>query len=217
MLKNCIKNTLKRRHDLQTLYQIANLTGPRHENLVSEYQNYIEHCRAGSNPCNITIHIVFISRHKLLPLHFHTYTHINKMPVTLPLKFNAGKVLYDEDTNECTPAQTPGEIIIEHSPEGEGCYSFTWRPRGKDQNVEGDELFVFQGDVVWKKINSCKSGRVYMFAFLSSGAKHFFWMQDPNGFATEDTDDEALLSKDSPRDLELAAMIKEVFSDGQDE
>lgn len=101
------------------------------------------------------------------------------MPVSLPLRFNAGQVSFNEALQKYIPLPTPGEIIVDNSPEGDGCYSFVWRPRDST-SAETEELLVFQGDVVWQKINSCTSGRVYMLAFLSSGAKHLYWMQDVN-------------------------------------
>lgn len=127
--------------------------------------------------------------------------------VTLPLKFNAGKVEYNEDTDFYTPLATPGEIIVDHSPEGEGCYSFTWKPRNNTSTIT-DELLVFEGDVIWQKINSCKSGRVYMLAFLSSGAKNLYWMQDINDDNAGEDDDDELLSKDSKKDLEIAEKLR---------
>ena len=128
------------------------------------------------------------------------------MTMTLPLKFNAGKVDYNEDTGVYTPLNGPGEIVVDHSPEGEGCYSFTWRPRQSTSST-ADELLVFEGDVVWQKINSCKSGRVYMLAFLSSGAKNLYWMQDVNDDGAGE-DDEDLLSRDSKQDLEIASKLR---------
>ena len=137
------------------------------------------------------------------------------MTVTLPLRFNAGKVDYDEDKQVYTPLPTPGEIIIDHSPEGEGCYSFVWRPRGQStgQPESAFELFVFQSDVVWKRINSCTTGRVYMLGFYSSGAKHRFWMQDLNDEGAIENDDEEALKAASAKDIEIEKQIQEVFSD----
>ncbi|KAG0683684.1 hypothetical protein C6P40_000791 [Pichia californica] len=129
------------------------------------------------------------------------------MTITLPLKFNAGKVEYNEKLDAYVPLPTPGEIIVDHSSEGEGCYSFTWKPRNND-SVIIDELLVFEGDVVWQKINSCKSGRVYMLAFLSSGAKSMYWMQDVNDDGAGEDDDDELLFKDSKKDLEIAAKLR---------
>lgn len=133
------------------------------------------------------------------------------MSVSLPLKFNAGKVEYNEDTGVYTPLPGLGEIEIDHSPEGEGCYSFVWKPRNSTSSA-ADELLVFEGDVIWQKINSCQSGRVWMLAFLSSGAKMMYWMQDVNDEGAGEDDDE-LLFKDSKKDLEIASKIRSILCD----
>lgn len=136
------------------------------------------------------------------------YPQTTKMPVSLPLRFNAGQVSFNEALQKYIPLPTPGEIIVDNSPEGDGCYSFVWRPRDST-SAETEELLVFQGDVIWQKINSCTSGRVYMLAFLSSGAKHLYWMQDVNDEgAMEDGDP---LSADSKKDLEIASQMREVL------
>lgn len=131
---------------------------------------------------------------------------------SLPLKFNAGKVAYDAEADQYIPAKTPGQIIIDQSPEGEGCFSFTWKPKSStSQDIE--ELLVFQGDVIWKKVNSCTSGRVYMLAFLSSGAKHLYWMQDVNDVGAGEDDSDEVLSTDSKNDIEVSSQIRTLLCD----
>lgn len=132
------------------------------------------------------------------------------MTVTLPLNFNAGKVDYNEETGIYTPLACPGEIVVDNSLEGEGCYSFVWRPRSSSSE-KIEELLVFEGDVVWQKINSCTSGRVYMLAFLSSGAKNLFWMQDVNDEGAGEDDDEETISKDSKKDIEISNKLRELL------
>lgn len=129
------------------------------------------------------------------------------MTINLPLRVNAGKVVFNEATETYTPLAGPGEIVVDHSPEGEGCYSFSWKPRNSTA-ADCDELLVFEGDVVWQKVNSCTSGRVYMLAFLSSGAKHLYWMQDVNDQGAGEDDDDEALSTASKRDLEVEAQMK---------
>lgn len=46
-----------------------------------------------------------------------------------------------------------------------------------------------------------------MLAFLSSGAKNLYWMQDVNDDGAGE-DDEDLLSKDSKQDLEIASKLR---------
>lgn len=129
------------------------------------------------------------------------------------LKFSAGRCEYDENTKIYTPLETPGEIIIEDSEEGEGCYNWIWKPRLSSSHDQPDELLIFSTDVVWRRINSCTSGRVYMLGFLSSGAKHLYWMQDVNDDKAGDNDDDEVLSKESVKDKSISEKIKKLLGD----
>ncbi|GME73472.1 unnamed protein product [Ambrosiozyma monospora] len=145
--------------------------------------------------------------------------------VTLPLKFKAGRVNYNEQTNVYTPSPIKGEITIKPSDEaeGEGFYNFTWAPRESvntasstpgvtEADSEPEELLVIAGDVTWKRVKSCKTGRVYMLTFISSGAKNLFWLQEPNGEDEEDNNG-AGLSKESARDKEIFDEITKLFAE----
>ncbi|AOW26098.1 26S proteasome regulatory subunit N13 [Candida albicans P60002] len=99
------------------------------------------------------------------------------------LKFHAGKVQYDEETNRCTPLQHKGVISIKPSAEEPDFLDFTWTPK-QDQtqatpgNIEKDEFLLIPGDVTIKHMKSCNTGRVFALTFLSSGAKYLYWLQD---------------------------------------
>lgn len=126
----------------------------------------------------------------------------------LPIKFKAGRVTYDEETNSCTPSPIKGEITIKESEEGPGFYSFAWQSRDKTagSNNTAEDFLLIAGDVTWKKVKSCKTGRVYMLTFLSSGAKHLFWMQN----VSEDEDD---LSKDTDKDIKINESIHQILDE----
>ncbi|QPG76382.1 hypothetical protein FOA43_003771 [Brettanomyces nanus] len=133
------------------------------------------------------------------------------MTLSLPIKFKAGRVECKENTGIYTPNPIKGEIGLKASEEGEGFYSFTWSPRDKTvTGVENDELLVIAGDVTWRRVKSCTTGRVYMLLFLSSGAKYMYWMQDPN-------DDEDDLSKETEKDEQLFNKINELFQPSGDD
>ena len=99
------------------------------------------------------------------------------------LKFHAGKVQYDEETNRCTPLQHKGVISIKPSSEEPEFLDFTWTPKqdltqATPGNIEKDEFLLIPGDVTIKHIKSCNTGRVFALTFLSSGAKYLYWLQD---------------------------------------
>jgi len=99
------------------------------------------------------------------------------------IKFNAGKVKYDEDTRKCTPLPVSGMIQISPSIDDPEFLSFTWTPKlDSTSNVAGtvekDELLLIPGDVSFKQVKSCTTGRVFKLTFLSSGASHLYWLQD---------------------------------------
>lgn len=61
---------------------------------------------------------------------------------------------------------------------------FCWKDRTSG-TVE-DDLIIFPDDCEFKKVEQCKTGRVYLLRFKSSNRKLFFWMQEPK----TDKDDE---------------------------
>ena len=132
------------------------------------------------------------------------------------LKFHAGKVQYNEDTNRCTPLPYEGVISIKPSAEEPDFLDFTWTPKLTDQTlhingsqpVEKDELLLIPGDVTIKTIKSCNTGRVFAFTFLSSGAKYLYWLQDVG-----DVDD---LGKLTEKDNKLIQLISSLISLDED-
>lgn len=129
------------------------------------------------------------------------------------LRIHAGKVQYDENTKECTPLPTKGVIMMRPSREEVGFFNFKWSPRSSTSNVESDRLLIIPGDVTFKHVKSCKTGRVVALTFLSSGAKHLYWLQDVG----EGTDDEEELSKLTEKDQYLINSINEMIQSQEDE
>lgn len=123
------------------------------------------------------------------------------------VKFNAGKVQYDETTHKCTPLPHKGVISIKVNSDEEGFYDFTWTP--KSSNGERDELLIIPGDVSFKPVKSCTTGRVVALTFLSSGAKNLYWFQDVG-------DDEQLNSF-TTKDNEIIRKINELIAVGDDD
>ncbi|GMM35968.1 proteasome regulatory particle lid subunit [Saccharomycopsis crataegensis] len=126
------------------------------------------------------------------------------------LKFKAGKVDYNEETHKCTPKPLKGEVTIKKVEDDESFYDFSWESREKTaagvaHNPDEDELLIIPGDVTWKHVKSCTTGRVFCLNF-TSGAKSFYWMQDKN----DNEDDPSELSA---KDKEIAAKIQKLISD----
>ncbi|CAK9438512.1 uncharacterized protein LODBEIA_P27360 [Lodderomyces beijingensis] len=145
------------------------------------------------------------------------------------LKFHAGKIQYDEETNRCTPLPYKGVISIKPSAEEPDFLDFTWTPK-QDQTqqlnqasssnmdgsalngstpIEKDELLLIPGDVTIKIIKSCNTGRVFAFTFMSSGAKYLYWLQDVG-----DIDN---LNKFTDKDNKLIQQISELVTANDDE
>jgi 26S proteasome regulatory subunit N13 len=55
---------------------------------------------------------------------------------TKTIKFNAGKVQYDEETKRCTPLPHKGLVVIKPSSEDPDFFSFNWSPKA-DTTVGG--------------------------------------------------------------------------------
>lgn len=93
------------------------------------------------------------------------------------IKFNAGKVQYDEETKKCTPLPHKGQVVIKPLEE-EGCFDFRWSPKGNLGNVEVDERLIIPGDMTFKQVKLCNTGRVIALTFVSSGDRSLYWLQD---------------------------------------
>lgn len=130
--------------------------------------------------------------------------------VSSTIKFNAGKVQYDEETKKCTPLPHKGVITIKPNADDEDFYDFTWSPKSSNSgNVEKDELLIIPGDVSFKKVESCKTGRVLALTFLSSGAKNLYWLQDLG--------DDDKLDKLTDKDQEIIDRVNALVAPGGDE
>lgn len=127
--------------------------------------------------------------------------------MTKTIKFNAGKVEYNEQDHSCTPLAHKGTITIKPSSDDPDFLFFTWTPKADVVgNVEGDELLLIPGDVSFKHVKSCDTGRVFKLTFLSSGASHLYWFQDVG-----DLDNLGKLTKEDER---IMGEIEEAISFG---
>lgn len=127
------------------------------------------------------------------------------------IKFRAGKVNYDVQSHTATPEPTQGVVTIKPSDDDEetGFYTFEWAPKDNVVNLEKDELLIVAGDATWTHIKECKTGRVFALEFLSSGVRHFFWMQETN----ENEDDPSELSK---KDIEVTQKIQKLLEEEEE-
>ena len=131
---------------------------------------------------------------------------------TKTIKFNAGKVQYDEETKRCTPLPHKGLVVIKPSSEDPDFFSFNWSPKADATvggTVEKDELLLIPGDVTFKHIQSCNTGRVFALSFLSSQAKHLYWLQDVG-----DIDEPNMLTA---KDTNIVEQVKELITIKDDE
>lgn len=124
------------------------------------------------------------------------------------LRFKAGKADYDEETHKVTPRAVKGELIFKPTDEEEFMYQASWVAREKTAGApdpDDSEIMIIPGDVVWKHVKLCKTGRVFCLHF-SSGNKMFFWMQEKN----DNEEDPSELSK---KDKEICARLDEIMDE----
>ena len=129
--------------------------------------------------------------------------------MTSTLKFNAGKVLYDEESKKCTPLPHKGTITIEPNAHEDSFFDFTWHPKTSSGNVEPEDFLIIPGDVTFKQVKSCKTGRVFALTFLSSGAKNLYWLQDVG--------DEDYLDKLTEKDEKIVKQVTDMILEASEE
>eukprot|EP00099_Drosophila_melanogaster_P002343 NP_001137664.1 regulatory particle non-ATPase 13, isoform F [Drosophila melanogaster] len=78
----------------------------------------------------------------------------------------------------------PRKGLVYMTQSDDGLMHFCWKDRTSGK-VE-DDLIVFPDDFEYKRVDQCKTGRVYVLKFKSSTRRMFFWMQEPK----TDKDDE---------------------------
>ncbi|KAH8275184.1 hypothetical protein KR026_001500 [Drosophila bipectinata] len=59
----------------------------------------------------------------------------------------------------------------------DGLMHFCWKDRTSGKME--DDLIVFPDDFEYKRVDQCKTGRVFVLKFKSSTRRMFFWMQEP--------------------------------------
>lgn len=94
------------------------------------------------------------------------------------IEINAGKCIYDG--NMLKPDKRKGKLVL-YKAYDNLCH-VQWISR--ENNKVEDDLIIID-DAYLKRIEECKTGRVYMLNFIYSGKKLYFWMQD----ADESKDD----------------------------
>lgn len=123
------------------------------------------------------------------------------------IKFHAGKIDYDSETKNCISLPHKGSIIISNSIEDPNFLQFSWTPKLNFtiiNKLKKDNFLLIPGDVLFTHVKSCKTGRVFCLTFLSSGSKHFYWLQDIG-----DSDDPSKLTEN---DLKILNKIQNLLS-----
>lgn len=66
----------------------------------------------------------------------------------------------------------------------DGLIHFCWKNR--TTNKVEDDLIIFPDDCEFKRVEQCKTGRVFLLKFKSSSRRLFFWMQEPKADKDEE-------------------------------
>lgn len=90
------------------------------------------------------------------------------------IEFKAGRMKNADKV--VVPDERKGLIFIRQDEARD--LHFCW----KDRRVRGTELDVVvqPGSVEFHRIESCKTGRIYVLKFRHTSRRMFFWMQDPH-------------------------------------
>lgn len=96
------------------------------------------------------------------------------------VEFRAGRMTMD---GKMVHADTRKGLLYMNQAE-DGLIHLCWKDR--TSGIVEDDLIIFPDDCEFKKVEQCKTGRVYLLKFKSSSRKLFFWLQEPK----TDKDDE---------------------------
>lgn len=89
------------------------------------------------------------------------------------VEFRAGRMsMVDKMVH---PDPRKGLLYIYQSEDG--LIHFCWKERNSSRAE--DDLIVFPDDCEFKRVEQCKTGRVFLLKFKSTSRKLFFWMQEP--------------------------------------
>lgn len=85
-----------------------------------------------------------------------------------------------------------GKMVHPHTRKGllyvcqaeDGLIHFCWKDR--TTNKVEDDLIIFPDDCEFKRIDQCKTGRVYLLKFKSTSRRLFFWLQEPKNDKDEE-------------------------------
>ncbi|XP_065844210.1 proteasomal ubiquitin receptor ADRM1-A-like [Oscarella lobularis] len=90
------------------------------------------------------------------------------------VEFRAGKMTLKNRT--LTADTRKGQVFVWRAP-NEGFIHFCWKDRTTGR--QEDDLYIFPDDAEFKRIDQCKTGRVYVLKFKTSNRRLFFWLQEP--------------------------------------
>lgn len=96
------------------------------------------------------------------------------------VEFRAGKM--NMVRKMVHPDTRKGLVYLTQSEDG--LIHFCWKDRTTGE-VE-DDLITFPDDFEFKRVDQCKTGRVYVLKFKTSTRRMFFWMQEPKTDKDED-------------------------------
>ncbi|KAL3082988.1 hypothetical protein niasHS_010790 [Heterodera schachtii] len=102
-------------------------------------------------------------------------------------EFKAGRTLIElgssADKRRAVANPDPGLIYIKHSQDDQLLH-LCWLNRKRNETEL--DLIIFPGETEFKRINECKSARVFMLKFKNSEERHLFWLQEQDDGKKDD-------------------------------
>ncbi|KAL7743955.1 hypothetical protein ACLKA6_003173 [Drosophila palustris] len=91
------------------------------------------------------------------------------------VEFKAGRMIQNHGAKMVEPDERKGLLYLYR--DREDVLHFCW----KDRRSNKTELDVIAppGSLEFRRVESCKTGRIYVLKFRRSTNRMFFWMQDP--------------------------------------
>ncbi|XP_049849074.1 proteasomal ubiquitin receptor ADRM1 homolog [Schistocerca gregaria] len=116
------------------------------------------------------------------------------------VSFRAGIMEMDKKSKWVRADKRKGLIMLRRCPE-DRLMHFMWQDR--ERGVIETDLIIFPNEVTFRRVESCKTARVYLLEFKMSKQRLFFWLQEPSTERDDEYQQKINKYLSDPDDMEI--------------